>query len=167
MPALVDDWLALANSSEADDAHPIYRLADLHARFERIHPFRDGNGRTGRLALNLLLVRHAFPPAIIHKRNRPRYLAALDRADKGDIGPLAELLAREVRESIHRFLLPALAGPLRTVPLSALASPEITKIALTSAAKRGRLQALIQNGQWYSTRNWVGEYLAGRHQRRG
>lgn len=165
VPALVGEWIKAANRPVATDTHPIYHLADLHAQFERIHPFRDGNGRTGRLVLNLFLVRHGFPPVIIHKRNRQKYLAALDRADKGGIGPLAELLAREVRESIDRFLLPALAGPMRTVPLSALATKRASKIALTSAAKRGRLQAIIQNGQWYSTKQWVDEYLASRHQR--
>lgn len=165
VPALVDEWMRAANTPASAERRPIYHLAALHAEFERIHPFRDGNGRTGRLALNLLLVRHGFPPVIIHKRNRSRYLAALDRADKNDIGPLAEMLAREVRESIHRFLLPALAGPMRTVPLSALATKQVSKTALTSAAKRGRLRAMIQNGQWYSTRKWVDEYLASRHQR--
>jgi hypothetical protein len=59
-------------------------LAALHCRFEQIHPFLDGNGRTGRLILNLILVRHGYPPAIIYKRDRARYLRALQRADTGD-----------------------------------------------------------------------------------
>jgi len=54
-------------------------LAGLHCSFERIHPFIDGNGRVGRLVLNLILVRLGWPPAIIYKRARDRYLTALDR----------------------------------------------------------------------------------------
>jgi hypothetical protein len=90
-------------------------VADIHARFERIHPFRDGNGRVGRLATNLLLVRHGYPPVVIYKRDRTRYLNALRRADRGDPGPLAEIFARAVTDGIYRFLLPGLAGPHRLV----------------------------------------------------
>ena len=166
VPALVDGWLAAATAAVDADMHPMFRLAELHASFERIHPFRDGNGRTGRLVLNLLLVRHGYPPVVIYKRDRARYLAALARSDNGDEGPLAEMLARSVRVSIDRFLLPALAGPLRLVPLSALASRQLSQVALAVAAKRGRLRAIIQHGQWYSTRQWVAEYRTSRYKRR-
>lgn len=71
-------------------------LARSHSTFEAIHPFLDGNGRTGRLTLNLILVRLGFPPAIIFKRGRDTYLLALDQADKGDPGRLAEQIARSV-----------------------------------------------------------------------
>ncbi|RFA15493.1 hypothetical protein B7R22_06590 [Subtercola boreus] len=54
-------------------------LAELHSPFERIYLFIDGNGRTGRLVLNLALVRLGFPPAIIFKVNRKRYLDNLMR----------------------------------------------------------------------------------------
>jgi Fic/DOC family len=50
VPALVTDWLGDANRGPAGGQHPIVFAADVHARFERIHPFRDGNGRVGRLA---------------------------------------------------------------------------------------------------------------------
>ncbi len=58
-------------------------LARLHSEFGQIHPFLDGDGRAGRLLLNLLLGRLGYPPAIVHKRDRERYLKALQRADRG------------------------------------------------------------------------------------
>lgn len=165
VPPRVDDWLAAVNEGPGEEEHPMYFLAAVHPAFEQVHPFRDGNGRTGRLLLNLLLVRHGYPPAIIRKRDRDRYLAALRRADRGDPGPLAEMLARAVKHSIDRFLLPALAGPLRLVPLAALANDLLSHNALAVAAKRGRLRAIRQRDQWYSTRQWVGEYKASRYKR--
>lgn len=165
VPALVTDWIDAANGSAPEDRHLMEHLADIHAGFERIHPFRDGNGRVGRLALNLLLVRHGYPPAIVYKRDRSRYLHALDRADKGDSGTLAELLARSVRDSIHRLLLPGLAGPHRLVPIRALADNQLSANALLLAATRDRLRAVRKSDQWYSSAAWVDEYRASRYKR--
>jgi Fic/DOC family len=141
-------------------------LAKVHVRFERIHPFLDGNGRTGRLVLNLLLVRLGYPPAIIFKGDRRRYLAALQSADHGDHGPLGELLARAILDNLHKFVVPAVAGPSRLVPLPALASEQISANALRVAATRGRLKASkAPDGTWRSTRAWVDEYLTSRYER--
>jgi hypothetical protein len=165
VPALVTDWLRDAERGPTSDQHVMLFVADLHARFERIHPFRDGNGRVGRLMTNLLLVRHGYPPAVIYKRDRRRYLSALRRADHGDSGPLAEIFARAVTDGIHRFLLPGLAGPHRLVPLRSLADSELSGNALAVAAKRGRLRAIRQTDQWYSTRQWVEAYKERRYKR--
>jgi cell filamentation protein, protein adenylyltransferase len=165
VPALVTDWLRDAERGPTSDQHVMLFVADLHARFERIHPFRDGNGRVGRLMTNLLLVRHGYPPAVIYKRDRRRYLSALRRADHGDTGPLAEIFARAVTDGIHRFLLPGLAGPRRLVPLRSLADSELSGNALAVAAKRGRLRGIRQTDQWYSTRQWVEAYKERRYKR--
>lgn len=167
VPALMHDWIAdaqlLAQRSTSADPEV---LARLHARFERIHPFLDGNGRAGRLALNLLLVRLGYPPAIVYKRDRSRYLTALQRSDAGDDGPLGELLARAILDNLHKFVVPAIAGPARLVPLPALATNDVTANALRVAATRGRLKASKgPDGMWRSTRRWVEEYLAGRYDR--
>ncbi|MBA3364185.1 MAG: Fic family protein [Actinobacteria bacterium] len=165
VPALVTDWLRDARRGPADAQHPMQFVADIHARFERIHPFRDGNGSVGRLATNLLLVRHGFPPAVIRKRDRTRYLDALRRADRGDAGRLAEIFARAVTDGIYRFLLPGLAGPHRLVPLRSLADSELSGNALAVAAKRHRLRAVRRTDQWYSTRQWVQDYKDSRYKR--
>ncbi len=144
VPAEIDGWTAKVNRLKArSEAFP-EQLAELHAAFERIHPFLDGNGRTGRLVLHLVLARLGYPPAIIYKRQRSRYLTALRRADN----------------------VPAIAGPARLVPLAALPTSEVGAAALRTAANRGRLQAVRgPDGEWRSSRNWVSEYVASRYRR--
>jgi Fic family protein len=167
VPGLVDDWLTSVNVGPTADEHLVQYLARTHTRFESIHPFRDGNGRTGRLLMNLLLVRKGLPPAIIYNRERSKYIDALVRADRrGDVGALSEMIARSIRDSIDRFVLPALAGPHRMVPLSSLANADASIVALRNAAERGRLRAQRRGTRWYSTRQWVDDYIASRHQRR-
>lgn len=166
VPPAVDTWVSRANALGARSARFPEELAEIHAEFERIHPFFDGNGRTGRLVLNLLLVRLGYPPAIVYKRQRSLYLAALRRADTGDHGALGELLARAILDNLYRFIVPAVAGPARLVPLAALASDEIGAPALRTAANRGRLQAVRgADGEWRSSRNWVEEYRVSRYRR--
>lgn len=180
VPALIADWLAEARglakaqesvgTNEFTDSEDLVDLpellAKLHARFEQVHPFLDGNGRTGRLVLNLLLIRLGYPPAVIYKRDRLRYLEALRKADARDSGPLGELLARAILHSLHRFVVPAVADSTHLVPLPALASSRISSNALRVAATRGRLRASkAQDGTWRSTGEWVEEYLAGRYGR--
>ncbi len=165
--AMVSDWIGevQALGREGEGIEP-EALARVHARFEQIHPFLDGNGRTGRLVLNLLLVRLGYPPVIIFKGDRQRYLAALESADQGDHGALAELLARAILDNLHKFVVPAVAGPSRLVALPALASEQISANALRVAATRGRLQASkAPDGTWRSTHAWVDEYFASRFER--
>ena len=165
VPAAMRHWVDTLNEI-ATAALPIEAIAQAHNRFETIHPFLDGNGRTGRLLLNLILVRLGYAPAIIYKRDRSKYLRALRAADEADPGPLGEMLARSVHDNLFRFVVPAVAGPNRLVPLAALFGSGVSEGALRNAASRGRLRAQKgQDGQWRSTRVWVDEYLATRHQR--
>lgn len=167
VPMLLRDWIGSAQGlRRVEDPELPEALADLHARFEQVHPFLDGNGRTGRLVLNLLLIRLGYPPAIIYKGNRSRYLSALRRADHGDLGPLGEFLARAILDNLHKFVVPAIAGPARLVPLPALATEKLSANALRVAATRGRLKAAkAADGTWRSSTAWVEEYEASRYKR--
>jgi hypothetical protein len=164
--ARMHGWLGVANELRAREHDFPERLAELHSDFERIHPFLDGNGRAGRLVLNLLLIRLGYPPAIIYKGQRTMYLTALRRSDRGDHGALGEFIARAVLDNLYKFVVPAVAGPARLVPLAALASDEVSAAALRTAAVRGKLQASKgPDGQWRSSRNWVDAYLTKRYRR--
>ncbi len=132
-----------------------------------MHPFLDGNGRTGRLVLNLILVRLGYPPVIIFKGQRDAYLAAMRRSDDGDHGSLGELVARAMLDNLNRFVVPSIAGPARLVPLAALADEGFTLTALRQAAQRGRLEAVQgSDGMWLSSRAAVRTYARTKHRRR-
>lgn len=67
--------------------------ASIHSRFEKIHPFSDGNGRVGRLLLHAMLLSQNFAPAVIHPKNKRRYYQTLNTAQKsGDTDGLEEFL---------------------------------------------------------------------------
>lgn len=163
------DWVADVNKLRETSETPFpERLAKIHNDFERIHPYLDGNGRTGRLLLNLLLVRLGYPPAIVFKNERAKYLKAMRKADHGEYGPLGELIARAVTNNLYRFVVPAVAGPARLVPLASLVDPKkgITATSLRAAAERGRLRAQkSENGSWLSSKNWIDEYQRNKHKR--
>jgi Fic family protein len=169
VPAEINGWVAEANafgSRIRNELTPLEQvpneLAILHRKFEWIHPFIDGNGRTGRLLMNLLLIRLGWPPAVIFKKQRNRYLAALSRADNGDFDALGEIIARCVIDSLHR-LIPSIAGPVKFVPIETLSDNEISVIALRRAAQRGRLEAILDDqGRWRSSRVAVEEYKRSR-----
>jgi len=165
IPGALAEWVS-ALSELNESSILIEQLADVHARFERIHPFLDGNGRVGRLVLNLLLVRAGNPPAVIVKRDREKYLAALRRADDGDPGPLGEMLARAVTTNIFEFVLPAKAEPDQMVPLATPVRKGLGAPALRAAIDRGRLKAQRgDDGHYRSTAQWVDDYLANRYRR--
>ena len=172
VPARIQDWLELTSKMVGhlrDDSseQPLPEvLAVLHNEFEKVHPFLDGNGRTGRLVLNLLLVRLGYPPIVVMKRQRSAYLTAMQRADDGDPGSLGELLARAMLDNLNRFILPKVAGPARLVPLAALVDERFSSAALRQAAQRDRLEAFQgPDGVWRSSRAAVEAYAATKGRR--
>jgi Fic family protein len=101
IPALMGDfaqWLATA-PVDADTAFA------AHARLVTIHPFSDGNGRTARLLMNLLLLRSGYPPLVIAPEHRARYIDALQALQlQGDPAPYAALMAERLEASLDHHL---------------------------------------------------------------
>jgi hypothetical protein len=166
VPMRLDGWLDHVSELRSLTMPFPEALAQTHAEFEQIHPFIDGNGRTGRLLLNLILIRLEYPPTVIRAHDRLRYLRALRRADDGENGPLGEFLARSILDTLYRFIMPAVAGPVDLLPLAAFSDRDISTVALREAAVRGRLRAVRDDsGRWLTSRAWVDEYKSSRSRR--
>ena len=89
---------------EHSTLHPIELATRVHVDFVGIHPFVDGNGRTARLLMNLELIKHGFPPAIIKVENRLEYYKALDTAHTTqNYEPFLELVCKVVEESFEPY----------------------------------------------------------------
>ncbi|MGG1555135.1 Fic family protein [Paenibacillus ferrarius] len=94
-------------TEQKDQMHPVALAAEFHFRFVYIHPFSDGNGRTARLLMNFILMKHGFPPAIVKAANEARlkYYETLEIASTGnDLEPFVKLIAVCVEESLHKYI---------------------------------------------------------------
>ena len=81
-----------------EEPEPSVRAVLGHWLFGYIHPYTDGNGRTARFLMNVLLASGGYPWTVIHVEDRDRYMAALEAASAGnDARPFAEFLAEQVR----------------------------------------------------------------------
>lgn len=90
---------------KTDGRNIVQKLADFHIKFESIHPFIDGNGRTGRLIVNLELMKAGFPPIDIKFADRKRYYDAFDSYHKNnDLSPMAKLFAEYIIVRLDEYL---------------------------------------------------------------
>ncbi len=90
---------------KADDLNPIELAAWTHAEFVRIHPFRDGNGRTSRLLMNYQLMANGFPAIDIAKESRLEYFNTLEAyAVEDDLTPFTEMIANLVEQRLNQYL---------------------------------------------------------------
>lgn len=93
-------WLKLATG-----LHPVELAAEAHYRLVTIHPFTDGNGRTARLLMNMVLLISGYPAAIIRKRDRLAYIDSLEKAQLGGSkDAYMKIVARAVDRSLDIYL---------------------------------------------------------------
>jgi len=161
VPVLMAEWVRWVDGpGQAYD--PILRAAIAHHGFEAVHPFLDGNGRTGRLLLNLMLMRADYPPAVLLRDWRVGYIQALSRADTGSYNPLANLIGRAVERGLDLYLEACAAVP-------EAAYQRLADLAQTTGysaehlgwlIRQGRLPGVKRGGRWYSTPTAVAAYRA-------
>ncbi|MEO1295964.1 MAG: Fic family protein [Cyanobacteria bacterium J06636_16] len=102
---LMAEFVGWLNAEETYQLHPVTYAAEAHCRFVSVHPFRDGNGRTGRLLMNLLLLRQGYPVVVISNQQRSAYIEALVQAQQHDnLSGLQELLLESTQTSLVEVL---------------------------------------------------------------
>jgi len=160
---------AAATTTAGDDAARLFpALAAFHHGCAAVHPFSDGNGRVVRLATNLLLMARGWPPLVLRVDRRAAYYRALARGDRGELRPLAELLARAATESLLRHLA-TLGDRDALLPLRELvaATPDCPYSAdyLALRARQGRFAAAKLDGVWHASRVALAAYRAATDRR--
>ena len=161
---LMDEWGSwLMQAQTKDDMIILAALA--HHRLVKIHPFVDGNGRTARLAMNLLLIKERYPPSVIEQIYRRQYYSVLAQADVGKEAPLVNFVARAVERSLTLTLdatTPQSVSPPEDdawIPLrEATKNGPYSQEYLSLLARKGHLEAIKRGRNWYTTRKAVEKY---------
>lgn len=106
VPKQMEDFFIWYNENK-NQLHPIILSAEMHQRLVTIHPFIDGNGRTSRLLMNLILLQNGYPIAILKGdvANRLRYYECLELAQtQNNPNPFIELIAQNVKDTLSRLI---------------------------------------------------------------
>ena len=161
LPRLMEEWVDWVNDrGKTQYGHPLMRSAIAHHRFEEIHPFADGNGRVGRLLLNLMLLREGYAPAILLRDWRIRYYRALREADNARYNALVELVGWGVLEGFGVYLAACETQSCsQERPLRELA--EMTgydQEYLSLLCRTRKLDATKKGRVWYTTVTAIEEY---------
>ena len=103
VPDAMDEFVAWVNGRRT--LHPVVEAAEVHDRFVNIHPYVDGNGRTARLLMNLVLMRSGYVPALIRIENRAEYILGLEEAqESGNKKRFFRAVAMAEYESIRQYI---------------------------------------------------------------
>ncbi len=157
VPALVQKLLVAFND---DTSHILERIVLFHLEFERIHPFLDGNGRTGRAFVNFQLQLHGYPPVIVPNKGKHSdyYPCFVDYEYDGSTKPFEHLLAVLLKESFHKRIAYLRGDDI--VRLSSIGKeyPEHSAQLLATLAKKQSLPAFRERGRWNVGRKGFAEW---------
>ncbi|MBU1778519.1 MAG: Fic family protein [Patescibacteria group bacterium] len=150
--------------------HIIELSALLHHKLVHIHPFFDGNGRTSRIMMNLILMQNGFPLVIILKNDRKKYYNVLDQADKQNYQPLTRFIAQAVERSLNlysKILTPITKKREQYFILSKLAdhTPYSAKY-LNLLIRQGKLEAHKEGRVWLTSKEAINRYIKNRDRKR-
>lgn len=153
-------WVRWLTSDDAFRYDPITRTAIAHHDFEAVHPFTDGNGRVGRLLMNLMLMQDGYPPALVLREWRTRYITALQAGHRGDYTDLVNLIGLAVEHSLDLYLEACEASTAHLLPLRELAEHfGLDNNYLGQLARLGKIEATKRGPFWYASRESIQNYL--------
>lgn len=161
VPELLDDLIHWTRTNPLS-LDPVSLTAVFHHRLVWIHPFFDGNGRTARLAMNLLLMSHGFPPIIILKADRAKYYNALNDANNGKFDKLYLLFSQGAERSLELYLSALGGSDEEFEPLNNLVGEPGVPYGqeyLSLLARSGKLEAYKEGRVWYSSKQAVLRYI--------
>jgi Fic family protein len=92
------------NKKNSKIMYPFQRAFDFHLQYEITHPFRDGNGRTGRLIMNKILLQNNYPPIIIFKDNKKAYFNAIKAARDGDKKKYYQFMFEQTKKTYDQMI---------------------------------------------------------------
>lgn len=161
VPDLLDELVEYTNTNP-DHLNSLELASVFHHRFVWIHPFFDGNGRTVRLIMNLLLMRDGFPPAIILSNDRKKYYDALNKANNSDYNKLILLVAQALERSLNIYINTLDDTNDLYKPISQLieeANLPYGQEYLSLLARKGKLDAYKEGRNWLSTQDAIKKYF--------
>lgn len=165
MPPKADKIQSMINellhtlSQNPDELAPIGLATFFHHKLVYIHPFLDGNGRTARLLMNVILMSNGYPFTVLLNVDRPKYLRALSEADSGNLVPFANFVARSVERSLDVYLL-AFEREAEILTLAEASKLTLyTQEYLSLLARKGDIGAFKLRRNWVITKKALDEYL--------
>ncbi|SNS11194.1 Fic family protein [Belliella buryatensis] len=159
VPDYITELIEWENTSTMDI---LEKVTLFHHRFVWVHPFFDGNGRTVRLLMNLLLMKEGFPPAVILGVDRKRYYQALNLANNGNFDKLLFLIVQAVDRSLTIYLnsLEDTAADFDAIS-NIVQEPEVPygQEYISLLARQGKIEAYKEGRVWYTSKKSVENYL--------